>query len=113
VNISLKCLSLESTPGCRSFIPHGRTHHNGITKNGFQTKSQQILFDSTSARGIRLTCLLIVISFIYVTCTLPISIRLLISDFLPEQKSTSRWQITQLSLTVLMYLNHTVNIRLY
>ena len=48
------------------------------------------------------------ISFIFVICTLPISIRALISDFFPEYKTTTRWQITQLCLTLLMYLNHTV-----
>ncbi len=41
-------------------------------------------------------------------CTLPISIRLLIADYLPSQKSTTRWQITQLCLTILMFLNHSV-----
>ena len=67
-----------------------------------------MITDSTSSTGIRLTCLLITISFIFVLCTLPISIRLLIADYLPSQKSTTRWQITQLCLTLLMYLNHTV-----
>ncbi len=110
LNFYLIIFIIESSPAGRSFIPHGRTYHNGLTKNCFQPKSQQILFDSTSATGIRLTCLLLIISFIFVLCTLPISIRLLISDFFPEYKSTTRWQITQLCLTLLMYLNHTVKI---
>jgi hypothetical protein len=101
---------LESSPAGRSFIPHGRTYHNGLKKVGFQQKSQQILFDSTSATGIRLTCLLLIISSIFVLCTLPTSIRALVADFLPAPKSTMRLQITQLSLTILMYLNHTVKI---
>jgi len=101
---------IESSPAGRSFIPHGRIYHNSVNKNGFQQKSQQILFDSTSTTGIRLTCLLLIISFIFVFCTLPISIRALIAGFFPEYKTTTRWQVTQLCLTLLMYLNHTVNI---
>ena len=65
-------------------------------------------FDPTSATGIRLTCLLLIISFIFVLCTLPISIRSLVSEYLPSQKSTVRWQMTQVCLTLLMFLNHTV-----
>ncbi len=101
---------IESSPAGRSFIPHGRIYHNSVNKNGFQQKSQQILFDSTSTTGIRLTCLLLIISSIFVLCTLPTSIRALVADFLPAPKSTMRLQITQLSLTILMYLNHTVKI---
>jgi hypothetical protein len=105
----LKFSIIESTPAGRTFIPHSRTYHNGLKRNGFPQKSQQILFDSTSATGIRLTCLLLIISFIFVLCTLPISIRALIADFFPKSKSSTPWQITQLCLTILMYLNHTVN----
>ncbi len=79
-----------------------------LEQNPKQKTNQKHLFDPTSATGIRLTCLLLIISFIYVICTLPISIRLLIADYLPSQKSTTRWQITQLCLTILMFLNHSV-----
>ena len=103
---------LESSPAVRSCnqINKQRIHHNTIN-NKFpeQKTNQNTLFDSTSATGIRLTCLLLIISFIFVICTLPISIRSLIGDHLPIQKSTRQWQITQLCLTILMYLNHTVN----
>ncbi|CAF3608406.1 unnamed protein product [Rotaria sp. Silwood1] len=107
--------SVESTPAPRSFISHGRLYHNGLNKNGFQRKSQRILFDSTSATGIRLTCSLLVISFIFVLCTLPISIRHLLAEFIPGYRhtSTTYWQITQLILTILMYLNHAINFVLY
>ena len=91
---------LESTPAARSFTQHPTQRS--------QNKSQQLLFDSTSATGIRLTCLLLIISFIFVVCTLPISIRSILADLLPEVRSTSHWQLTQLSLTLLMYFNHTV-----
>jgi hypothetical protein len=83
-------------------------YHNGLRKNNSQQKSQQLPFDSTSATGIRLTCLLMIISFIFVLCTLPISIRALFSRSIPEANSTTRWQITQLCVTLLMYFNHTV-----
>jgi len=98
---------LESTPAGRSSsqINKQRIYHN---KSSEQNNKQKILSDSTSTTGIRLTCLLLIISFIFVICTIPISIRSLIVDFLPSQKSTTRWQITQLCLTLLMYLNHTV-----
>jgi hypothetical protein len=99
---------IELTPAGRSFIPHSRICNHRLNKNGIQEKSHQILFDSTSATGIRLTCLLLIISFIFVLCTLPISIRLLIAYFVPQYKTTARWQITQLSFRLLMYLNHTV-----
>lgn len=39
---------------------------------------------------------------------MPISIRLIIADYLPEEKSTTRWQLTQLCLTLLMFFNHAV-----
>ena len=116
IHIFLFCndkFDLESSPAGRSFSPHGRIYHNGLKKGDFQQKSQQILFDSTSATGIRLTCLLLIISFIFVVCTLPISIRALISDLFPEKKSTIRWRIIQLILTTLMYFNHTVNIFIF
>ncbi|CAF2808218.1 unnamed protein product [Rotaria sp. Silwood2] len=103
----------ESTPATRSFIPHGRLYHNGLNKNGFQRKSQRVLFDSTSATGIRLTCSLLVISFVFVLCTVPISIRSLITDLFPEYDSTAYWQLTRVILTSLMYLNHAVNFVLY
>ncbi|CAF1036942.1 unnamed protein product [Rotaria sordida] len=105
--------SVESSPAARSFISHGRVYHNGLNKNNFQQKSQQVLYDSTSATGIRLTCSLLIISFVFVLCTLPVSMRQLIADLFPEYKSTTHWQITGVSLTVLMYLNHTVNFVLY
>ena len=108
VSLILSLLLLEPTPVGRSFISHGRVYHNRLNKNSFQRKSERVLIDSTSATGIRLTWLLLTISFIFVLCTLPISIRSLIADFLPKHESTAYWQITQLSLTVLMYLNHTV-----
>ncbi len=101
-------LCLEITPAGRSFIPHSRIHNNRLNKTGLQDKSQKILFDSTSATGIRLTCLLLIISFIFVLCTLPISIRSLMTDSRFDHKSTARWQIIHLSLTTLMYLNHAV-----
>lgn len=83
-------------------------YHNGLRKNNSQQKSQQLPFDSTSATGIRLTCLLMIISFIFVLCTLPVSIRALFARSIPDEKSTTRWQITQLCVTLLMYFNHTV-----
>lgn len=73
-----------------------------------QQKSNQILFDSTSATGIRLTCLLLIISFIFVLCTSPMPIRFLTSHLFEEYHTTIRWQMSRNSLTLLMYLNHTV-----
>ena len=99
---------LGSTPVGRSFISHGGMYHNRLNKNPFQRRSERVLIDSTSAAGIRLTCLLLIVSFIFVLCTLPISIRSLTADFFPKHGSTARGQTIQLSLTVLMYLNHAV-----
>ncbi|CAF3233275.1 unnamed protein product, partial [Rotaria sp. Silwood2] len=113
INSNSFLIILESTPATRSFIPHGRLYHNGLNKNGFQRKSQRVLFDSTSATGIRLTCSLLVISFVFVLCTVPISIRSLITDLFPEYDSTAYWQLTRVILTSLMYLNHAVNFVLY
>ena len=100
---------LESTPAGRSLIPQVRYPPTAVlTRRDSQRKCQQVLSDSTSSTGIRLTFLLLIISFIFVLCTLPTSIHSFIADFLPEYNSTKRWQITQLCLTLLMYLNHTV-----
>lgn len=100
-------VSLESSPAVRSVsqMNKQRVYHN---KPFEQNNRQKTVTDSSSSAGIRLTCLLLIISFIFVVCTLPISIRSLIADYLPSQKSTVRWQITQLCLTLLMYFNHTV-----
>ncbi|CAF3359947.1 unnamed protein product [Rotaria socialis] len=103
----------ESTPVGHTFMSHGQLYHVRSSKTGFQQKSQRILFDSTTATGMRLTLSLLIISFIFVLGTFPVSIRLLILDNFPEQKKKSHWQITQLCLTVLMYFNHTVNFVLY
>ncbi|CAF1229111.1 unnamed protein product [Adineta steineri] len=105
--------SAESSPAGRSFIQQGRIYHNGLNKNNFQQKSQQVLFDSTSATGIRLTCLLLLISFISVLCTLPPSIRAFTADLRTPQESTVKWQIAELVTTTLMYFNHTINFVLY
>jgi hypothetical protein len=103
---------LESSPAVRSISQTNKQRicHSPVNNNIFleQNNKQKILSDSTSSTGIRLTCLLLIISFIFVICTLPISIRLLIADYLPSQKSSTRVQIAQLSLTLLMYFNHTV-----
>ena len=107
---------LESSPAARSssLINKQRVgHHAFLEQTNKQQVTQKILSDSTSATGIRLTCLLLTISFIFVICTLPISIRSLIADYLPSQRSTTRWQITQLCLTLLMYFNHTVRHRVF
>ena len=98
--VSLHCS--ESSPAARTFIPHGH-------RNPSQNKPAHGLCDSSSATGIRLTCLLLLLSFIFVLCTMPISIRLLVADFLPGHRSTSRWQIVHLILNLLMYLNHAVS----
>ncbi|UJR22052.1 hypothetical protein I4U23_025120 [Adineta vaga] len=103
----------ESSPAGRSFIPQSRLYHNGLNKTNPERKSPQVPLDSTSATGIRLTCLLLVISFTFVLCTLPISINALFAKALSKYKSTTHWQIRQLSLTVLMYLNHTINFVFY
>ena len=100
---------LESSPAARSFNPQSRLYHHWINKNSPEKKSQQAFFDSTNATGIRLTCLLLIISFTFVLCTLPVSINALIAKILPEYRSTTRWQITQLCLTLFMYFNHTVS----
>ncbi|CAF0845291.1 unnamed protein product [Adineta ricciae] len=103
----------ESSPAARSFNPQNRLNHHGINKNNPEQKSQQALFDSTSATGIRLTCLLLIISFTFVLCTLPVSINALVAKILPEYRSTTHWQITQSSLTLFMYFNHTINFVVY
>ena len=97
---------VESTPAARSFTSHRRSYRTRLNRTPVQPKSRQILFDSTSATGIRLTCLLLIISFLFVFCTSPIPIR----HFFPENRSTMRWQITGLVLHLLMYFNHTVGI---
>ncbi|CAF3040291.1 unnamed protein product [Rotaria sp. Silwood2] len=116
----LRSRSAESVPAGRSssqihkqrisHIPRNNIFNEPINK---QKKNQKNLFDPTNTTGIRLTCLLLIVSFIFVICTLPISIRLLVVDYLPLQKTTERWQITQLCLTLLMYFNHTANFVLY
>ncbi|CAF4348285.1 unnamed protein product [Adineta steineri] len=68
-----------------------------------QNINKKNLYDPTSATGIRLTYLLLLISFTFVVCTLPISIRPLIVDYLSSFKSTKRWRITQDCLTLLMF----------
>jgi hypothetical protein len=104
---------VESSPiGNRSsFINRQRIYRHTCPE---QTKKKPMSsknhLNSASATGIRLTCLLLLISFVFVICTLPISIRLLVADFLPTSKSTKRWQITQLCLTLLMFFNHTVSL---
>jgi len=98
----------ESSPAGRSYSHQLGKQHSICQRTARQNQAKKILADSTSSAGIRLTCLLLTISFIFVLCTLPISIRLLIADYLPTHKTTTRWQITQLCLTLLMYLNHTV-----
>ncbi|CAF1476854.1 unnamed protein product [Adineta steineri] len=98
--------SAESSSADR---PYSQTN-NEMTE---QNINQKNLFDPTSAIGIRLTCLLLLISFTFVVCTLPISIRPLIVDYLPSFKSTKRWRITQDCLTLLMFLNHVINFVFY
>ncbi|CAF3979480.1 unnamed protein product [Adineta steineri] len=97
--------SAESSSADR---PYSQTN-NEMTE---QNINQKNLFNSTSATRIRLTYLLLLISFTFVVCTLPISIRPLIVDYLPSFKSTKRWRITQDCLTLLMFLNHAVNIHI-
>ncbi|CAF1135553.1 unnamed protein product [Rotaria magnacalcarata] len=103
----------ESTPVGHGFMPHGQLCHVRSSKTGFQNKSQRVLFDSTNATGMRLTLSLLIISFVFVLCTFPISIRSLIIDIFPGQNKKSHWQIAQLCLTILMYFNHAVNFVLY
>lgn len=105
------CSYLESSPIVRSISQVNKQRLTQSIANQSRTSEQKLAADSTSSTGIRLTCLLLTISFIFVLCTLPISIRLLIADYLPSQKSTIHWQLTQLCLTLLMYLNHTVETR--
>ena len=105
-------LFLESCPAGRSSTLHNkqRIYRPSYLDHGKQQKRRfTTLPDSTNPTNIRLTCLLLLISLIFVVCTLPISIRLIIADYLLSQKSTARWQMTQLSLTMLMFLNHTVH----
>ena len=99
---------IELTPVGRSYTPHTRTYQSGLNKTTHQPKSNQVLFDSTSATGIRLTCLLLIISFIFVLCTSPMPIQFLFERLFGEHKSTFRWQFTRAFFTLLMYLNHTV-----
>ncbi|CAF1325971.1 unnamed protein product [Adineta steineri] len=89
--------------------PYSQTNNEMTEQNTDQKK----LFDPTSATGIRLTYLLLLISFTFVVCTLPISIRPLIVDYLSSFKSTKRWRITQDCLTLLMFLNHAINFVFY
>ena len=102
---------LESSPIARSITQVNKQRLNQSLINQSRSSDQKVSTDSTSSTGIRLTCLLLTISFIFVLCTLPISIRSLIADYLPSQKSTIHWQLTQLCLTLLMYFNHTVGER--
>ncbi|CAF1218452.1 unnamed protein product [Adineta steineri] len=116
----LRSRSAESSPAIRS---HSQTNKQRIYRDPVNNKmveqdqkqntNQKTLLDPTSATGIRLTCLLLLISFIFVVCTLPISIRPLIVDYLPSFKSTKRWRITQDCLTLLMFLNHAINFVFY
>lgn len=99
---------IELTPMGRSYTPHARTYQSASNKTTHQPKSNQILFDSTSATGIRLTCLLLIISFIFVLCTSPMPIHFLLQRLIGEYKSTSGWQFTRIFFSLLMYLNHTV-----
>ncbi|UJR27095.1 hypothetical protein I4U23_008395 [Adineta vaga] len=106
----------KSSPAMRSYSQMNKQRIElNLGNNKFieQVNKQKPSSDPTSAAGIRLTCLLLIISFIFVICTLPISIRSLIAEYLPSQKSTARWQIIQLCLTLLMFLNHTINFVLY
>lgn len=73
-----------------------------------QQKSQQVLLDPTSAAGIRLTCLLLAISFIFVLCTVPLCFRGFMADSLPKDGSTTKWRMIGICFRLLMYLNHTV-----
>ncbi|CAF4137258.1 unnamed protein product [Adineta steineri] len=98
--------SAESSPADR---PYSQTN-NEMTE---QNTNQKGLFDPTSTTGMRLTCLLLLVSFTFVVCTLPISIRPLTVDYLSSFKSTKRWRITQDCLTLLMFLNHSINFVFY
>ncbi|CAF0929370.1 unnamed protein product [Adineta ricciae] len=112
----IRSRSAESSPAMRSYSQINKQRiEQGPGNNKFldQSIKPKTSFDPTSATGIRLTCLLLIISFIFVLCTLPISIRSLVSEYLPSQKSTMRWQMTQVCLTLLMFLNHTINFVLY
>ena len=114
INISLSIFVLffqESSPIVRSTSQLNKQRACQSLGTTSRSSEQKVSSNSNSSTGIRLTCLLLTISFIFVLCTLPISIRLLIADYLPAQKSTIRWQLTQLCLTLLMYFNHTVRAR--
>lgn len=101
--------SLESSPMVRSTSQLNKQRICQSLANTSRSSEQRVPSDTNSSTGVRLTCLLLAISFIFILCTLPISIRSLIADYLPQQKSTIRWQLTQLCLTLLMYFNHTVS----
>ncbi|CAF3177198.1 unnamed protein product [Rotaria socialis] len=116
----LRSRSAESVPVGRSptqfnkqRLYHIPRNNKFIEQNNKPNTNQKHLFGPISATGIRLTCLLLIVSFIFVICTLPISIRSLIAKYLPSQRSTAHWQIIQVSLTLLMYLNHAANFILY
>ncbi|CAF0960676.1 unnamed protein product [Rotaria sordida] len=117
----LRSRSAESVPAGRSSSQIHKQHRTSqtarnnifIEHNNKQKTNQKKLFDPTNITGIRLTCLLLIVSFVFVLCTLPISIRSLIADYLSRQKSTERLQIMHVCLTLLMYLNHTANFVLY
>ncbi|CAF0907989.1 unnamed protein product [Rotaria sp. Silwood1] len=116
----LRSRSAESVPAGRSSsqiqkqrISHIPRNNIFIEHNNKRKTNQKNLFDPTNTTGIRLTCLLLIVSFIFVICTLPISIRSLLADYSSLQISTERLQTTQLCLTLLMYLNHTANFVLY
>ena len=98
----------ESTLAGRSSNNRRRSHHPSLSKLSVQQKSKQVLFDPTSVAGIRLTCLLLAISFIFVVCTSPVSIRRFLSDLLPKDQSATKWRMTGICFHLIMYLNHTV-----
>ena len=105
------CFLLESVTPNRSHDPinkqnvflHGQSHQSNITKS-----LRKMLFASKNATRMRLTSLLLIVSFVFVFCTIPISIRSLISKQLFKNRSTTQWQLTEVCFALLMYLNHTV-----
>ena len=101
---------VESTPPGRSIIPPSGRYAPSpmVVRHYSPRKSPQVLHDSTSSTGIRLTVLLLIISSVFVLCTSPTSILRFIREDIPEYNSTKRWQSVQLAFTLLMYLNHTV-----
>ena len=89
------------------------SHRRPIVQSGFPDAIQRFAAEQRRRRDDRVTRAAITVTFVFVFLTLPISIVFLLEPDSNYPLAHARWYLIALIMSIIMHLNHCINILLY